>query len=189
MKTVYRGCRVSDLCSEFWGFFNYGLANFRVTNVNANFNPAGYNTSGLATTEDPVVAFCYACMQIPHGNAMAVFAMTIDDAAARAGSIQHQAIAQNLHTNPDYTKAWRSAKAQQEIVLPSIARQSILGYYTVQSGGGNYSINAWTAVNGTEEMQRLASNIIAESIQIFRDASGGNITGDHIAAEISRLMG
>lgn len=189
MKTVYRGCRVSDLCNEFWGFFNYGLANFRGTNVNATFTPTGYNTHGLATTEDPLVAFCYSCMQIAPGNEIAVFAMTIDYAAARAGSVLHQAIAQNLHTDDNYAQAWRSAQAQQEIVLPSIERASILGYYTVQLGGGNYSLNAWTTVNGTTEMQTLARDLIAACVETFRVASGGNITAAHCTAEIARLMG
>lgn len=189
MIILYRACRVTDLCSSFWGLFNYGLANHRGTNVNATFTNTGYHTQGLATTENPKVAFCYACMQAGQGHDIGLFAIRVDDGPAALGSVKTQALAQNINALPTHTQCWKSVTKQKEVVLPNVRRDDILGYYTVDKTGNNFDIDQWVAVSGKKDIQDVAKTAIESMAVTFKNKHGGTITAVEFRNQINKLMG
>ncbi|MBE0437074.1 MAG: hypothetical protein IBX56_14880 [Methylomicrobium sp.] len=183
---VYRACRRTDLIEGVWSFFNYGLANYRGSNVNATFTQNGYNTHGIATTADPVVAFMYACMQADGGHDIAVFAICVEDEVARAGSVKLQAISNGVARN---TACWQSVDAQNEVVLPSVKRSDILGFYSVRTRSGFYDLGDWTDVEGDTQLKKLTRNLIKSSVTDFARRYGGLVSQQIHQKEIDRMMG
>lgn len=185
-KVTYRACRVSDLCSDFWGLFNYGLANHRGTETSASFTEDGYTTHGLATSESPLVAFLYGCMQAGHGHEIAVFAIQVQDEVARVGSVKLQALSRGIDVG---AACIRSVDEQCEVVLPNVKRSDILGYYTLKVNGGIYSLNAWSPVLGDFELQSISMKLIEAHVSILAKEHAGQINETVRTNEINRLMG
>ncbi|MBB5019275.1 hypothetical protein HNQ59_002573 [Chitinivorax tropicus] len=187
MQIVYRGCRQRDLVGGVWSLFNYGLANYRGTsNVNAIFDNDGYRTQGISCSEDPVVAFAYACSNQNTAMEMAIFAILIDDNVANAGSIQRQASEQNIVAG---SVVGKSVAAMREVVLSKVKRSAVLGYYSIRVNGQFYDLGQWTPVEGKVDVQDVSRRTIEYEVAEFKRRNGGQVGSQAILNEVSRLMG
>ena len=183
---VYRACRRTDLVDGFGVFFNYGLANHRGSDVNANFTQHGYATNAVSTTTDPLVAFMYGCIQPVERHEIAVFAITVEDEVLRSGSVKLQAMAQGISEN---TQCWRSVDAQSEVVLPNVKRSDILGFYTIRMRGSFYDLGEWHDIGGNVHLRNLSRDILQTTYMDFAKQYGGLVSLQIVQNEIDRLMG
>lgn len=192
MNIVFRGCRVSDLQTGLWALLNYGLANYRTTSTAATFTTAGFTTAGLSTTLSPQVAFCYACLGLGGGQT-AVFALKCSDTAFGNGSVEAQALAQiyaaDGSPNPGYDTTARSVTATREVVLPSVERPDVLGYFTVQNAALQFDINTWTTVAGSSAEQVIGQRYIQTGVDLLKQRFGGSISGDNLATMNAEFLG
>jgi hypothetical protein len=186
MPIVYRACRRSDLISGLWSLFNYGLANHRGTNVNATFGPAGYHTHGLSSTQDPLVAFTYGCLQANGAHEIVIFAIVIDDNVAIAGHVQRQATEQNIAAG---SVTGKSVAAQREIVLPNVNRSALLGFYPIRVRSSFFELGDWNAIGGDATLQEDARHFLHRSVMEFARRFGGMISMQICETELNRLMG
>ena len=193
MIFVYRACRVSDMSTGIWGLLNYGLANYRGSGTEASFTTKGYTTAGVATTKSPQAAFYYACMGLNGAKQLALFALRCTDEAHQTGSVQLQAVGKVKGADgaplAGFEQAFRSVEATEEVILPSVLKSDILGYYTVRQEGGLYDLDAWTAVQGSSQEQSAAQKLIEAHVSELKQSHGGQINQDVLLDLTDLFMG
>ncbi len=106
-------------------------------------DPGGYQTAGISTSEDPAVAFVYACM---YKNAKmtgdgAIYAIWIDQGPFYRG-IDVRDVSGAPAGNAGQSVQQQSIINQREHVLQSVASHQIIGWYTV-TGENVSQLNIW----------------------------------------------
>lgn len=109
-------------------------AAWRSASVNLT-NPAGYQTSGISTSDDPAAAFVYACnyANMPAGTG-AVYAIWVDRGYFYRGIDVRAAAGIGAGAHIGGTVRDQSVINQQEHVLQSVAARQIIGWYTIVPG-------------------------------------------------------
>jgi hypothetical protein len=113
--------------------------------ANVNLTPVdGYQTTGISTSEDPAVAFVYACH---YANAMGgsggIYAIWITQGPLYRGIDVRQISDTPAVANMGGTTQQQSIINQKELVLQSVASHQIIGWYNVIAGNPS-RLGVWT---------------------------------------------